>query len=143
MNGHVSFVTAASNLRAIAYGIKPVDEMETRKVAGRIVPAMITTTAFVSALLCIELIKLTQKTKLRNHRNAFMNLALPFFAFTAPMPAEEIPGLHGKSYTIWDKMLVKENENSCKSGGMILKDLINVLKKKISIGEELGLGSHH
>ena len=59
-NGHVAFVTAASNLRAICYGIPPVDKMETRRVAGNIVPAMITTTAFVSALSCIELVKLVK-----------------------------------------------------------------------------------
>jgi ubiquitin-activating enzyme E1 len=39
-NGHVAFVNAASNLRAIAYGIPTVDEMETRRVAGNIVPAV-------------------------------------------------------------------------------------------------------
>merc|ERR1712232_655582 len=107
-NGHVAFITAASNLRAICYGIPPVDAMETRRVAGRIIPAMITTTAFVSGLSCIELVKLTQKADLKYHRNAFINLALPFFAFTSPLPAEEINGLHGSKYTIWDRILVKE-----------------------------------
>lgn len=48
-NGHVAFVTAASNLRAICYQIAPADRMETRRVAGRIVPAMVTTTALVSS----------------------------------------------------------------------------------------------
>ncbi len=51
-NGHVAFVTAASNLRAICYQISPADRMETRRVAGRIVPAMVTTTALVG-LFCI------------------------------------------------------------------------------------------
>ena len=50
-NGHVDFVTAASNLRALCYQISPADKMETRKVAGRIVPAMVTTTALVSLSL--------------------------------------------------------------------------------------------
>jgi ubiquitin-activating enzyme E1 len=39
-NGHVAFVNAASNLRAIAYGIPPVEALETRRVAGNIVPAV-------------------------------------------------------------------------------------------------------
>ena len=59
-NGHVAFITAASNLRAMAYGIPPADAMETRRVAGRIVPAMITTTGLVSALSTLELVKLLQ-----------------------------------------------------------------------------------
>lgn len=103
-NGHVAFVTAASNLRAMVYGIPPADAMETRRVAGRIVPAMITTTALVSALSCLELVKLLKRLPLTMHRNAFVNLALPFFAFTAPMPVEEVFGVNGKKHTIWTKL---------------------------------------
>jgi ubiquitin-activating enzyme E1 len=103
-NGHVSFITAASNLRAMAYGIPPADAMETRRVAGRIVPAMITTTALVSALSCLELVKLLKGLPLAAHRNGFVNLALPFFAFTAPMPAEEVSGVDGRKHTIWSRL---------------------------------------
>ena len=39
-NGRVAFVNAASNLRTIAYISTPVDQTETRKVAGKIVPAL-------------------------------------------------------------------------------------------------------
>jgi len=135
-NGHVAFVTAASNLRAIAYGITPVDQMETRKVAGKIVPAMITTTAFVSALSCIEFVKLTQKADLKLHRNAFINLALPFFAFTAPLPAEEIDGLDGSSHTIWDRIVVKESKKNNAKGGMTMKQLIRKVVSKSQTSEE-------
>ena len=103
-NGHVAFITAASNLRAMAYGIPPADAMETRRVAGRIVPAMITTTALVSALSCLELVKLLKGLPLTAHRNAFVNLALPFFAFTVPMPAEEVSGVNMKKHTIWSRL---------------------------------------
>ena len=129
-NGHVAFVTAASNLRAICYGIAPVDAMETRRVAGRIVPAMISTTAFVSALSCIELIKLVQKASLRSHRNSFVNLALPFFAFTQPLPAEPSEGLRGKTYTLWDRIAVKEKEGEAARGGISMsKFLRRVIKQ--------------
>ena len=64
--------------------------METQRVAGRIVPAITTTTAFVSALSCIEFMKLVQGLSLERYRNAFINLALPVFAFNAPLPAEKI-----------------------------------------------------
>jgi ubiquitin-activating enzyme E1 len=104
-NGHVAFITAASNLRAMAYGIPPADAMETRRVAGKIVPAMITTTGLVSALSCIELVKLLRGLPLTKHRNAFVNLALPFFAFTAPMPADEVLGVNGKKHTLWDRLV--------------------------------------
>jgi ubiquitin-activating enzyme E1 len=131
-NGHVAFVTAASNLRAIAYGIPPVDSMETRRVAGNIVPAMITTTGFVSALSCMELIKLVQKAPLRKHRNAFVNLALPFFAFTMPLPAEIIEGLRGRHYTLWDRLIVKEGKKAAASGGLTMRSLLRRIKKQAS-----------
>jgi len=131
-NGHVALVSAASNLRAIVYGIPPVDAMETRRVAGNIVPAMITTTAFVSALSCIELIKLVQNVDLKLHRNAFVNLALNFFAFTIPLPAEQTPGLDGQIYTLWDQLSVKESKKAAASGGLTLKSLIKKIKAKTS-----------
>jgi ubiquitin-activating enzyme E1 len=129
-NGHVSFVTAASNLRALCYGIAPVDAMETRRVAGRIVPAMISTTAFVSALSCVELLKLLQKVPLERHRNGFINLALPFFAYTAPMAAEQVDGLHGTTYTLWDRITVKESKKSAKRGGVTLRKFLKLVTKK-------------
>ena len=128
-NGHVAFVAAASNLRALCYGIPPVDSMETRRVAGNIVPAMITTTAFVSALSCIELVKLVQKAQLRLQRNAFINLALPFFAFTIPLPAEKIPGLRGKQYTLWDRLVIKEDRKAAISGGLTMRSLLHRVRK--------------
>jgi len=129
-NGHVAFITAASNLRAICYGISPVDGMETRRVAGRIVPAMITTTGFVSALSCIEMIKLLQNRSLNLYRNAFINLALPFFAFTAPLPPEGRRGLGGEAYTIWDRIIIKESEKSSSAGGLTLRKFIKRIEKK-------------
>jgi len=129
-NDHIAFITAASNLRAICYGIAPVDAMETRKVAGKIVPAMITTTAFVSALSCIELVKLTQKAPLNRHRNAFINLALPFFAFTSPLPAEEFTGVRGETHTLWDRISIKEGKKAAQAGGLTLRRLLRRIQKK-------------
>ncbi len=129
-NGHVAFVSAASNLRALNYGIMPVDTLETRRISGNIVPAMITTTALVSALSCIELFKLIRAAPLNLHRNAFVNLALPFFAFTSPLPAEPMVGLHGKTHTIWDRIVVNEGKKSASSGGIQLSELLRKVKKK-------------
>lgn len=132
-NGHVDFVAAASNLRAICYGIAPVDSMETRRVAGQIVPAMITTTGLVSALSCIELLKLVQQLPLKRHRNAFINLALPFFAFTQPVPAETTPGVGDQIFTLWDRTVIKESKKRAAKGGIKLKKLLSRVVKKIGL----------
>lgn len=60
LNGHVDFVTAASNLRASNYGIPVADRLSTKRIAGKIVPAIATTTAVVSGLACVELLKVCQ-----------------------------------------------------------------------------------
>ena len=124
--GHVAFVTHASNLRALAHSIAPASELETRRVAGRIVPALITTTAFVSACSSIELCKILKKAPLRAHRNAFVNLALPFFAFVQPAPALERRGVGDEEqWNLWDRVVVHEPK-----GGMTLKSLFRFLKEK-------------
>eukprot|EP00978_Attheya_sp_CCMP212_P048384 scaffold513527_cov47-Attheya_sp.AAC.1 len=104
--------------------------METRRIAGRIIPAMITTTAFVSALPCLELIKLVQKAPLSLHRNAYINLALPFFAFTSPVPADEYPGLNGKTFTLWDRIMIAESKKSLAKGGLTMKRFLRQVIKK-------------
>jgi Ubiquitin fold domain len=96
---------------------------------------MITTTAFVSALSCVELVKLVQKAPLTRHRNAFINLALPFFAFTVPLPAEQVAGLKGISYTLWDRLSIREGKKAAASGGMTMRSLIRRIKKQATNGD--------
>lgn len=139
-NGHVAFVTAASNLRALCYGIAPADSMETRRVAGRIVPAMITTTGLVSALSCLELVKLLKGVPLTIHRNAFVNLALPFFAFTAPLPAEEVMGANGETHTIWDSIVIKGSSKT-PAELLTLSKFIEKLKKKADCEDDVEISS--
>lgn len=61
LNGHVDFVTAASNLRALIYGIPTADRLSTKRIAGKIVPAIATTTAVVAGLACVELLKVCRE----------------------------------------------------------------------------------
>jgi hypothetical protein len=93
----------------------------------------------------MELIKLVQKAPLRKHRNAFVNLALPFFAFIMPLHAETIEGLRGRHYTLCEAFdeAYSRNEPSDQVGDSTIGsrssvDLI-VVVEDLESGEEFEL----
>ncbi|CAK63716.1 unnamed protein product (macronuclear) [Paramecium tetraurelia] len=105
LNHHVSFITSATNGRALNYGIQQVDWMWTKLKAGRIIPAMATTTSCIAGLQTLELIKILQKG--HNYRNTFLNLAIPFLMQSEPGEVEKKTLANGMEITIWSKHQLK------------------------------------
>ena len=56
-NNHINFINCATNLRALNYDIPLIDKLETKIIAGKIIPAISTTRTIVSALSIVEMIK--------------------------------------------------------------------------------------
>lgn len=75
---------AMGNCRAINYKLEPMDWIQVKLKAGRIVPAMATTTASIAGLQTLELVKMLRNVKKADHRNAFLNLAVPFIQASEP-----------------------------------------------------------
>lgn len=101
-NHHIDFITSSSNLRATNYDIPNIDRTETKIIAGKIIPAIATTTSIVSGLVTIEIIKhIFGKNKKEDYKNTFLNLALSIVAQSEPMPAI-ISEIKGKKLTVWD-----------------------------------------
>lgn len=136
-NWHIEFVSSVANLRARNYLIPEVDNFKVKVIAGKIIPALATTTALIVGAVGIEIIKGVQKKALEQTRNANINLALPFWLFSEPTPATKAkdkpynpidmsatkaipPG-----YTTWDKILVP--------GPLTVKQFVDYFKEKFNV----------
>ena len=129
-NFHIDFISSVSNLRAKSYNIEKTEWLQVKLKAGKIVPALATTTACVAGLQALELLKIVElrnirgvveKSKLKaekdieSFKNAFLNLSVPQINFSEP----GVPKLYKFSdkaeFTIWDRISVEGKSKSIHS----------------------------
>eukprot|EP00727_Mastigamoeba_balamuthi_P004982 m51a1_g14482 hypothetical protein (1094) ;mRNA; r:716682-721970 len=116
-NFHIDFITACANMRAWNYHIKEASRHQCKMIAGRIIPAIATTTAAITGLICMELYKLVLGLPKQLFYSSNMNLATNTFELFEP----ENPGRAKSQYdviemadvvpvpdgfTVWDKAVV-------------------------------------
>ncbi|XP_054834098.1 ubiquitin-like modifier-activating enzyme 7 isoform X2 [Eublepharis macularius] len=106
-SSHLDFIIAAANLRAENYGIPPADKLQAKRIVGRIVPAIATTTAAVAGLVCLELYKLVWGHRnLSSYRSSFLWLSEPLLNRFQPQSPQPTYKYHQKIWSCWDRIEV-------------------------------------
>ncbi|TNN78744.1 Ubiquitin-like modifier-activating enzyme 6 [Liparis tanakae] len=126
-NGHMDFVTAASALRARMYAIEPADRLKTKRIAGKIIPAIATATAAVAGLVALELVKVVGGYEFESFKNCFFNLAIPVVVLTEPAQVKQSHIRDNIFFSIWDCWSIFGQED------FTLSDFINAVREKYGI----------
>lgn len=121
-NFHMDMIAGLANMRARNYSIPEVDKLKAKFIAGRIIPAIATSTAMATGFVCLELYKvLDGHHKLEDYRDTFVNLATPFISMAEPAATKSVKHLD-TSWTVWDRWVLK--------GDPTLRKLLEWLKNK-------------
>lgn len=108
-NYHIKWINSSSNLRALNYEITPVDFYTTKGIAGKIIPAISTTTSVIAGLIVIEMLKYLENVELEKYKSTFVNLADNLIISAEPLKAP-IVSICGNEFNSWFKF---NHEGNC------------------------------
>ncbi|XP_067297895.1 ubiquitin-like modifier-activating enzyme 6 [Pseudorasbora parva] len=126
-NGHMDFVASASALRAHMYAIEAADRLQTKRIAGKIIPAIATSTAAVAGLVSVELVKVAGGYGFELFKNCFFNLAIPVMVLTETAPVKRTQIRDDISFSIWDRWAIFGHRD------FTLSDFISAVREKYGI----------
>jgi ubiquitin-activating enzyme E1 len=107
---HINWISSASNCRATNYSINIVSSYETKGIAGKIIPAVATTTSTIVGLIMIEMLKyLNGINKIDKYRSWYLNMADNTIIYSEPNEIKPIV-INNKSINGWTKF--KYNKDS-------------------------------
>ena len=143
-NLHIDFINATANLRASNYSIKNCDRNKTKMIAGKIIPAIATTTAMITGVVTAEIFKVVQGyCEIEDLKNSFINLGISAYQFSEPMPVSKItskeydPIVMGpvktipeEGYTIFDKVTLDK-------GSLTVQQFLDYLAEEYKIEVQL------
>lgn len=133
---HVDFVFCSSNLRAKNYNIEECDKEKVRKIAGNIIPAIVSTTACIAGFVAIQIYSVIISNDINLMRNIGLDLGNSWYSIGRPEEVkiyESAKKINNDSnlidiplkFSIWDTICIK--------GPLIAKDLIDIFKKEYNV----------
>ena len=140
-NGHIDFINAQANLRARNYDIDECDRNKTKKIAGDIIPTILTTTASISAIVSLQFYTIFQTNEIKYFRNCYFDLSLNKYFFYEPNKPVEMKDnkkdkkLNGpvkaipEGWNVWDRIEIM--------GSKTCGELIDYLEEKYKINIDI------
>ena len=144
-NKHVSFVNICTNLRARNYRIPKSDEQKTKMIAGKIIPAIASTTAAITGFASMQLFTLIHSEEISFVKNCYFDTSYNLYQINNPSDVvymedqEYNEMLDGPSiaipprWTVWDIIIIK--------GPMTCQEFIEHFKKEYNVNI-LGIASN-
>eukprot|EP00756_Hemistasia_phaeocysticola_P015262 Hpha_TRINITY_DN15396_c6_g10::TRINITY_DN15396_c6_g10_i1::g.88933::m.88933/K03178/UBE1, UBA1; ubiquitin-activating enzyme E1 len=137
-NYHIDFIAGATNMRAYNYRIVEGTRHKIKMIAGRIIPAIATTTAMITGLVQLELYKLVLKLPAEKFLCANINLgtdAVVGFKAFQPQGPKKAQAEYDEvmccdmnpvpdGFTTWDRIVVE--------GELTAKEFIEAFKKSFA-----------
>ena len=131
-NGHIDFISAAANLRAMNYEIKTESKLEIKRIAGKIIPAIATTTAMICGFVCLEMYKVHSivPKKLEDFRSGFINLAINLYSVSEPGKCQDqVCKANNEKYNLWTNWEI--------DGDVTVAEFIDQAKKKYNVDVDM------
>ena len=132
-NGHIDFITYFANFRASNYSIPEAPRHKIKMIAGKIVPAIATTTAMVVGAVGIEIYKFYLQVPIEQSRNFFSSLAINVFMFSEPAPPKVNKDKEYDEILLGPMVTVPKNWDTWAridiKGGITLQELMNQIKE--------------
>ena len=86
---HIKFINNCVNLRAYNYNIEQISFLETKIKAGKIIPAISTTTSIISGLLLKEIVKYIIGIRdISSYKNSYINSSINLLMGSDPIKCE-------------------------------------------------------
>ena len=136
--GHIEFLYAFTNLRADNYNIEKCEISKVKMIAGKIVPAISSTTAAIVGIVALQLYALAQTQDIKSLRNCYFDLSRNVICFENLRKSKNIKDgnefldekkkkikLIPEEYSIWDYLVINES--------MTIRQFIDYIKKKYNV----------
>ena len=134
LNNHVNFIHACSNLRARNYHIEECDKIKVKLIAGKIIPAISSTTSAITGFVASQIYTLLYSNKIELFKEIRFNTATNSYFISQPQKIIGKENIKGRNkliiavpekWTSWEHIEIK--------GSITIKEFFDYIKKKYNV----------